>query len=493
MIKQNVERYIQRGTSKMDFKRTEKNKKIVNKNIDSSQHNFPNKKYSNELYTECSKDLKILDKCEVLVVGGGPSGISAALSSSRAGAQTIIIEKFGCLGGVITTVGMETLSWYRYEGTQDCSGIGTEMENLAKKMGATRKWEYNDSNCLDAEMFKYIADKLILENNIKPILHCYVVDVIIEDNTIKGVITESKSGRCVIYAERVIDCTGDGDVCYLAGTDCFVNDEKNRMSVTSVFNCSNVDKEKFMEYTNKNSKTYADWGNEWGVYSSKESNLKTPYIYLKNGDLTINGTWSTISENGEATNLNLVHIKNIDCTNVFDLTKAEIEGRTKALQTIEYLREKIPGFENVKLRNFSMTLGTRDSRKIDCIYNMTADDVQNQARFEDSIGIFPEFIDGYNILTLPTTGRYFQVSSRNLITKKIDNLCVAGRCIGGDNVSHASMRNMMACCVTGQGAGVIAAISFKKNKKCRHTNIEDIQNELLRQGVSVFHPIKSKI
>ena len=99
------------------------------------------------------------------------------------------------MGGVITTVGMETIGWYRYEGTTDCQGIGIEMEKIATKMGGTIKWPYNDSECLDADFFKIVADKLIEDNNVKPILHRYAVDVIIENNNIKGIITESKSGR----------------------------------------------------------------------------------------------------------------------------------------------------------------------------------------------------------------------------------------------------------------------------------------------------------
>ena len=117
-----------------------------------------------------------------------------------------------------------------------------------------------------------------------------------------------------------------------------------------------------------------------------------------------------------------------------------------------------------------------------------------EGRFDDSIGIFPEFIDGYNVLVLPTSGKYFQVPLRCLIPIKIDNLLVAGRAVGGDNISHAAMRNMVACCVTGQGAGVAAAISLKTNKIIRETNVKDIQNELLKQNVSVFHPnIASKL
>jgi NADPH-dependent 2,4-dienoyl-CoA reductase/sulfur reductase-like enzyme len=109
--------------------------------------------------------------CDVLVVGAGPAGLSAALGARRAGADVMILERFGCFGGVITTCGMETLAWYRYEGTQDCEGIGTEMERVAAQMGGTIKWPYNGSECLDADFFKIVADKLI---QARPSLAAYI-------------------------------------------------------------------------------------------------------------------------------------------------------------------------------------------------------------------------------------------------------------------------------------------------------------------------------
>jgi len=111
-----------------------------------------------------------------------------------------------------------------------------------------------------------------------------------------------------------------------------------------------------------------------------------------------------------------------------------------------------PGFESARLRTYGMTVGVRDTRKIQGLYNLTEHDVRNQARFEDSIGIFPEFIDGYGVLVLPTTGRYFQVPYGALVPRRVENLLVAGRCIAGDAISHASVRSMMCCAVTGQGA-----------------------------------------
>merc|ERR1711871_1696380 len=126
---------------------------------------------------ESSQNLPILDKCQVLVIGGGPSGLSAAIGAARTGVDVILMERFGCFGGVITTVGMETIGWYRYEGTIDSEGIGVEMERIAADMGGTVKFPYNDSQCLDADYFKLVADHLVKKNKIRPYLHIYAVDV----------------------------------------------------------------------------------------------------------------------------------------------------------------------------------------------------------------------------------------------------------------------------------------------------------------------------
>jgi hypothetical protein len=485
--KKNIDRMIRRlNNIKNHIVRDNEIRTIINR-----------KKDFKDYIKEENRNIPILDKCNVLVVGGGPSGLSAAVSAARSGVDVILMEKFGCFGGVITTVGMETIAWYRYEGTIDSEGIGIEMERMADKMGGTIKFPYNDSECLDAEYFKYVADKLVLDNNIRPYLHIYAVEVIMEDNIIKGVITESKSGRMAILADRVIDCTGDADIAYLAGNDCSILSKAERMSVTSVINCAGVNKEKFLDYASKKKATYADWGDDWTQEASEDNKkLLSPYLSKEFDkakemnvipkDSNINGSWSTITDEGEAKNLNLVHIRNIDATNVKDLTKAEMEGRKEGLNAIAALKATVPGFENAKLRNYGMTLGVRDTRKIVGKYNLTKNDVMNQAKFNDTIGIFPEFIDGYSILTLPTSGRYFQVPYRCLIPDKIDNLLVAGRCVAGDKTSHAAMRNMMACTVTGQGAGVAAAISFKNNKNTQEIDIKLIQEELLKQKVRLY-------
>jgi len=149
------------------------------------------------------------------------------------------------------------------------------------------------------------------------------------------------------------------------------------------------------------------------------------------------------------------------------------------------MKKYTPGCENVKLRTFGSSLGVRESRKIIGEYNITEHDVKHEARFQDSIGIFPEFLDGFGVVFIPTTGRHFQVPYGIILPKKVENLLVAGRCVAGDKISHAATRQMMCCTVTGQGAGIAAAVSLKDNVTCRAVNISTVQKALKKQGVRI--------
>jgi hypothetical protein len=160
-----------------------------------------------------------------------------------------------------------------------------------------------------------------------------------------------------------------------------------------------------------------------------------------------------------------------------------MEGRRLAMLAIKALQCFAPGFEKAALRNFGMTIGIRDTRKIIGRTNLTEQDVREQARFDDAIGIFPEFIDGYGVLVLPTTGRYFHVPYGSLVPQGVDNPLIAGRSVAGDKISHAAIRNMMCCTVRGQGARIAAAVSVKNRVSTAEVGITDIQAELKRQGV----------
>jgi hypothetical protein len=440
----------------------------------------------------------VLAETDVLVVGSGPGGLAAALGAAREGVETMLVERYGCFGGAITQVGVEGIAWYRYEGTIDVEGVGIEIERRAKEMGATHPAPPAQSEALDTEMFKYVADVLLQEAGIVPLLHCLAVDAVMEGNTMRGILIESKAGRQAILAKRVVDASGDADIAYRAGASCVKTPKNEMMGVTVMFSCAGVDRDRFLQYVKENSSTFGDWGKNWKIETTgKENQLLSAYLeepfnraredgVIPRQLTSIAGTWSTLTSAGEATCLNMVYMLDCDCTDVRDLTGAEIEGRHQALLAIEALKKYVPGFENAKLRNFGMTLGTRDSRKILGRYCLTEHDVRNQARFEDSIGIFPEFIDGYGVLILPTTGRYFQVPYGITVPKKVDNLLVAGRCVAGDKISHAATRNMMCCTVTGQGAGVAAAVSVKDGVTCGAVDVRRVQRALAGQGVRLF-------
>jgi ribulose 1,5-bisphosphate synthetase/thiazole synthase len=446
-----------------------------------------------------SEEARLLDvilETDVLVVGSGPGGLAAALAASRAGARTALIDRNGCFGGNITQVGVEGFAWYRHEHTVDCEGIGIELEQRAAAMGAAMPEPQSLSHALDAEMFKWVADTLVQEAGITPLLHRLCVAPIMKDGAIRGVITESKAGREAILAKRVIDATGDADVAARAGAPFHKLPKKEMMSASVMFSMSGVNKKRFIDAVKADPQTYADWSgnNEWDYETTgKEDQLFSPFLRkpfqkaLAAGIIppnlhTIAGTWGSVSEQGDLTYLNLVHLAEIDGTDPNDLTAGEMRGRREAIYALEALRSFMPGCEQAKLRNFGMTLGIRDTRKIDALYNLTGGDVREQARFEDAVGIFPEFIDGYGTLILPTTGRYWHLPYRALVPRNVGNLLVAGRCIGGDKMSHASARNMMCCAVSGQGAGVAAAVSIQRGEGFDRLSIGAVQQELARQG-----------
>ena len=449
--------------------------------------------------TEPARSIDVVLETDVLVVGSGPGGLAAALAAARAGARTSLIDRNGCFGGNITQVGVEGFAWYRHELTVDCEGIGIEFEQRAKAMGAASPEPQSLSSALDAEMFKWVADVFVEEAGITPLLHRLCVAPIMENGVIRGVITESKAGREAILAKRVIDATGDADIATRAGAPVHKSPKQDMMAVSVMFSMNGVNKQRFIEAVKADPQTYADWsGNgEWDYETTgKEDQLFSPFLRkpfqqaLAAGIIpaslkTIAGTWGTVTDQGDLTYLNLVHVPEIDGTDPTDLTIGEMRGRREAIHALEALRGFMPGCEDAKLRNFGMTLGIRDTRKIDALYNLTGTDVRGQARFDDAIGIFPEFIDGYGILILPTTGRYWHVPYRALVPKGVGNLLVAGRCIGGDKISHASARNMMCCAVSGQGAGVAAASSLQRDEPLDRLNIAAVQKELARQGARV--------
>ena len=449
---------------------------------------------------EPAREIPVFAETDVLVVGSGPSGLSAAVAAAREGVDTLLLDRYGCFGGVLSQVGVEGLAWYRHEQTVESNGIGNEFEARVKELGGSSPEPQSDSEAIDAEMFKVAADRMVLEAGARPLLHALAVDVIKEGDCLKGAIIESKAGRQAILAKRIIDCSGDADLAARAGAPYTKSPKDDLMIMTVMFSCRGVNRDAFLQYVRQVLKPkYKDWASSnWDQRSSgKEEEMFSPFLAspfkraLEEGlftlppDVTIGGSWSTLSAEGDATQLNMVHLGNRDCTDLHDLTKSEMQGREAALLAIKALNEYVPGFEKARLRNFGMTLGTRESRKITGRYSLTENDVLHQAQFEDSIGIFPEFIDGRGIIILPTTGRYFQVPYGCMVPRGVENLLVAGRAVSGDQVAHCAFRNMMCCAVTGQGAGTAAAVSIKEGTPLSRVDIKKVQDVLAKRGVRI--------
>ena len=447
--------------------------------------------------TEPARVTPVIHRADVLVVGSGPGGLSAALAASRAGAEVCLVERFGCFGGNITVVGVEGFAWYRHEATVEAGGIGREFEDRAKEMGAAVPESQSLSYEIDSEGFKVVADRLVEEAGMRAMLHRQVVAPVMEGDRVAGVVVESKAGHEAIMARVVIDATGDADVAHRAGAAMTQPPREEMMAASVMFHLAGVDKRAFMEGVRADPQTYKDWGGggEWQIETSgKEDYMFSPFIKkpfeqaIKDGLIpphlnTIAGTWGAAHDTGELTYMNLVHLDAIDGTDPDSLTNGEIEGRRQAMLAIEALRRYMPGCDGARLRNFGMSLGIRDTRKLDARYNMTEGDVRNEARFEDSIGIYPEFIDGYGILILPTTGRYMHIPYRSMLPQNVKGLLVTGRATGGDRIAHAATRNMSCCAVAGQGAGVAAALAARSNRDVAEVDMVAVQAELDRQGV----------
>ncbi|MFC1671966.1 FAD-dependent oxidoreductase [Planctomycetota bacterium] len=328
------------------------------------------------------------------------------------------------------------------------------------------------------EGLKFVLDQMAEECSCNVLYYTLFADTVVDNGTVVGAVVQNKTGRQVIRARRVIDCTGDGDVAAAAGVPYEQGDEDTGLCqpVTLMFTIGGVDWEKACEFKKTDNRL------ENVLKKAQDAGDMRPFQSQNMG------WWHNATRPGYV-GINFTHINYIDSTKAEDLTAATIEGRKQAFETIDVYRKYIPGMENCYMVSTPNTIGLRESRRITGDYVLTRDDVRTQASFDDTIGYNTFFIDIHNTdgpgmdpkSWYPDAGFKHDLPYRILLPKGVENLTVAGRCASCDHEAQGSLRVMPQCGIMGQAAGTASALSLRENTTPRALDVSELQDELRSQ------------
>lgn len=429
-------------------------------------------------YEEGSRRLPILDEADVLVLGGGPGGIGAAVASARNGARTIIVERFGSFGGTWTAGILGALMPFPF-----VKGIFSELMEKFEEKGGYFSWgdksTYGNGGTYDPEIAKIILDDLVVSSGAVPYFFTQFSDVIAENGRLKGVIVESKEGRHAILAKHFIDSTGDGDVSARAGASFAQGRESDGGSqpMTMIFRMDDADDEKILAYKEKD----PGLKNAWRAAKAR-GEVTVPREDVLAFQMPKKGQWS----------MNTTRIIGKDGTKVRDVTDAMIEGRRQVYEVASFLRKNIPGFENATLSETAPHIGVRETRRIRCDYTMTADDIVKVPPHDDCIARGNWFIDIHNPKgegtehIHPPAGKWYEIPFRSIRVRGLENLLIASRCVDSTHEAHAAIRITPQVLAIGQGAGTAAALCVKQGLDAtRKLDSQLLRNTLRAQGAFV--------
>lgn len=450
-------------------------------------------------------ELKSRYEVDVLVVGGGVAGFAAAVSSARNGMRTMLIERYGALGGLVSLGLVCYMAGYP-------EGVGRELLDRLEKAGGF------DRMICDPETIKYVMEQMAIEEGVKLLYWSYVIDSIVEGDQIKGVVLQNISGRSAVLAKRVIDCTGDAEVAYFAGVPTqsgWELMEGYNQAVSLDFVLSGVDLNSFSSRD---------------FYSTVQMKIEKAAREGKLPRLVEKGYLGPFpnrpSDRGEVY-VCTAHSRRCKATDAEDLTRIAIEQRDQIQKLVNFYKENVVGFENAWLSYTAPILGVRESRRIVGEYILTGEDLACARKFEDAIARDTHGFDIHNpIDDLPhikhthfpqpkepayctdqerqdgrvccirnhpkgkyraylKPGEYYEIPYRSLIPLKVDNLLVAGRCISADFEAQSGTRLIMTCLTMGHAAGTAAALSIRENTTPRRLDAGLLRDKLQEEGVNI--------
>lgn len=414
---------------------------------------------------------------DLIVVGGGFSGVAAAIAAARQGMDVLLVEKGNCFGGAAVNclVNPFMCYWTHDPKTKEkvylSNGIFREILSELKAIGGLA-----ENGCMfDEEYLKIVLQRMVLKEGISVLFHSYLTGVKMEDGLLKGIIVANKEGNQEYDARYFIDTTGDGDLAVLAGYPYQLGrpDDHLCQPMTLCFRVAGVDLEKFEKNRSKINPLYQQFQREGKIKNIREDVLI--FHNMINGVLHFNST----------------RIVKKNPVNALEKTQAELEVREQVLELFNFLKENIDGFQNSQLLSTAMEIGVRESRMIQGEYVLTQEDLVSCTKFEDGVVCANYDIDIHNPEGSGTShyyfkdGEYYTVPYRSLCPKGSRNLLVAGRCISSTHEAQASYRIMPICCCLGEAAGTAIAVCGKKDSDVKNIDMPAYQSYLKEHGLII--------